>query len=357
MTRLIDAKRKNHRWWPWLALCVALVVVACGPDPTPIPPTPTLQPTATATLTATATRTLTPTATSTHTHTPSPTPTLTVTPTPTQTPTPSPTPGPLAAEIILVDSQVVQGHTTIIRVNANHPCGVQGTLQGRAIGFVSSNGLEHVALVGIHALAELEPQPVEVVVQARNGQQVSLSTSLAVLPGAYGRETLRFSPEIDKLLDPGITEPELLRVAEIYATFTPVRSWEGVFAWPAPGRITSAFGTRRQYDAVMSSYHSGTDISGATGDVVRAGAAGSVLFAEPLEVRGNTVIIDHGAGVLTGYYHLNEIAVKVGDKVALGDQLGNIGSTGLVTGSHLHWELRVGGIAVSPQDWTETSYP
>jgi murein DD-endopeptidase MepM/ murein hydrolase activator NlpD len=84
-----------------------------------------------------------------------------------------------------------------------------------------------------------------------------------------------------------------------------------------------------------------------------APAAGVVVMAESLQVRGNTVWVDHGLGVYSGYFHLSEIAVEVGQTVEPGQQLGLVGSTGLSTGPHIHWEIRIHGIAVEPLEWTE----
>ena len=72
------------------------------------------------------------------------------------------------------------------------------------------------------------------------------------------------------------------------------------------------------------------------------------MLAEPLQVRGNAVIIDHGRGVFTGYWHLSEIYVTVGQQVVPGQMIGLVGTTGLSTGAHLHWEFRIYGIAVDP---------
>ena len=77
-----------------------------------------------------------------------------------------------------------------------------------------------------------------------------------------------------------------------------------------------------------------------------------MALAEPLTVRGNAVIIDHGLGVHSGYYHLSEISVQEGQQVKKGDVVGKVGDTGLATGPHLHWEIRVNGINVDPAQWT-----
>ncbi len=303
------------------------------------------------------TPTTTPSATPPATPTPSFTPTATYTPSPTPTETPSPTPLPLQAKVDLEQSEVMQGRTTVVWVRTNLPSHVWGSVDSRALQFVSVSDLEHYCLVGMQALDQLGAHPLKVVAQAGDDRQVTLRTSLRVMSGNYERETIHFTPEVAELLDPKYTRPERLRLAEVYATFTPQAHWESPFAWPCEGAITSHFGTRRQYGGEIQSYHAGIDMRGATGDPFCAPAPGVVVLAEVLKVRGGAVILDHGAGVLSGFYHLDSVDVEVGQSVAQGDVLGEIGSTGLSTGSHLHWELRVGGVAVDPGEWTERQFP
>jgi murein DD-endopeptidase MepM/ murein hydrolase activator NlpD len=82
-----------------------------------------------------------------------------------------------------------------------------------------------------------------------------------------------------------------------------------------------------------------------------APAAGTVVLAELLPIRGNTVIIDHGWGVYTGYWHNSELFVTAGQFVQRGDPISSLGNTGLSTGAHLHWEMWVGGVQVDPLQW------
>jgi murein DD-endopeptidase MepM/ murein hydrolase activator NlpD len=115
---------------------------------------------------------------------------------------------------------------------------------------------------------------------------------------------------------------------------------------------SSPFGSRRTYEPNPAiSAHEGEDFSAPAGTPVTAPAEGVVVLAEPLFVRGNAVVLDHGSGVFTGYWHLQELAVQQGDRVEAGQLLGRVGSTGLSTGAHLHWELRVGGVSVDPLQW------
>jgi murein DD-endopeptidase MepM/ murein hydrolase activator NlpD len=82
-----------------------------------------------------------------------------------------------------------------------------------------------------------------------------------------------------------------------------------------------------------------------------------VVLAEPLDVRGNAVILDHGLGVFTGFWHLSRIDVTVGQMVGRGEVVGLVGNTGLSTGPHLHWEMRVLGVPVDPFQWTRVAFP
>jgi murein DD-endopeptidase MepM/ murein hydrolase activator NlpD len=329
-----------------LLLSVALLSACSGPWLSWIAtPTPSAPPTmATATPTATATLP-SPTPTSTATATPSATPTI--------TPSPTATPLPLTMRVSLGSSQVQQGRAFVVTAIANQPCVVLGQIEERQIQFVSRDGMTHIAFVGVRALAALDEQALSVIATTADGRGLTLDTSISVVSGNHERETIPLTPSLSALLDPAITEPELLRVAEVYARFTPAVSWQGAFDWPLQGPITSYFGTQRWYGNVLQSYHGGIDIDGETGDEVRAPAGGVVALADALKVRGNAVIIDHGAGILSGYYHLEQLDVEEGQVIERGTRLGTVGSTGLSTGSHLHWELRVSGVAVDAAQWTQ----
>ena len=119
------------------------------------------------------------------------------------------------------------------------------------------------------------------------------------------------------------------------------------FIMPAGGWITSGFGTRRHPILGTVRNHAGVDISGRTGNPVWAVQSGVVITAGSLGGYGKTVIVDHG-GYTTLYAHMNAIHVSAGDRVSQGTRVGDIGSTGLSTGPHLHFEVRIGGVAQNP---------
>jgi murein DD-endopeptidase MepM/ murein hydrolase activator NlpD len=135
----------------------------------------------------------------------------------------------------------------------------------------------------------------------------------------------------------------------------------GVFRVPVhDGRITSYFGDRRLYayaDARSdTSVHMGLDLAAPEGTPVKSSGNGIVVFSGERLISGNTVVIEHLPGVFSLYFHLAELSVEAGDLVEENEIIGSIGSTGLATGPHLHWEMRIGGIGVDPQLMTSFSF-
>ena len=129
------------------------------------------------------------------------------------------------------------------------------------------------------------------------------------------------------------------------------------FRTPRPMTITSPYGQARLFNGELRSRHTGLDLKGADGDPVRAAARGRVLIAQDLYFSGNGVYLDHGRGVYTGYFHLSRILVEVGEMVEAGQLVGEVGSTGRVTGPHLHWSLWVAGNSLDAGSLLEMTLP
>ncbi len=138
-----------------------------------------------------------------------------------------------------------------------------------------------------------------------------------------------------------IRRPELARIAAAREIETGAEGWRQSFIWPATGRISGRFGSQRIYRGEPGSYHSGLDIARPTGTPFVAPADGVVVLATqaPFSLEGNLLIVDHGMGLSSAFLHLSQIAVREGERVRQGQQLGQIGATGRATGPHLHWGL------------------
>jgi murein DD-endopeptidase MepM/ murein hydrolase activator NlpD len=260
---------------------------------------------------------------------------------------------------------LVQGITAQIKITPTGDATLGGTLVDIPLHFFSFENGESVALQGVHALLEPGLYPLRIEATLPDGTTESFEQMVLVASGGYPEDSLLYVDP--SLIDPAVTEPELKQLEAIVEPATPNRLWSGGFISPALAYadstyFTSRFGYRRTYIGLGTNievygFHTGLDFGGGTGLPIEAPAAGRVVFAGPLTVRGNATIIDHGWGVYSGFWHQSEIDVKVGDMVEKGQVIGLVGGTGRVTGPHLHWEIWVNGIQVDPLQWLNESFP
>lgn len=122
------------------------------------------------------------------------------------------------------------------------------------------------------------------------------------------------------------------------------------FTWPVKGRISGVYGSQRVYNGTPGAPHYGVDVAVPTGTPVRAPASGVITLAEPdLYYSGGTVILDHGYGLSSSFLHLSKVHVTVGQRLAVGDLLGEVGATGRATGPHLDWRMSWLSERIDPQ--------
>ena len=269
---------------------------------------------------------------------------------------------PSAFEAASIDPlPMVQGGTEVLRAKVQSGVTLSGLLADKPLYFAEDNG-DQVALQGIHAMLEPGVYPLRLEAALPDGSKQIFEQMVLVTSGNYPNEDILLNDP--STIDPAVTEPEMNQVVAITSPFTPTRYWSGVFSSPGvdPNCFTSRYGTRRRYevvnsDIVVPGFHSGLDFCGGEGLEIRAPAAGKVVFAGPLTVRGNATFIDHGQGVYSGIFHQSQIFVNVGDMVEQGQVIGLVGGTGRVTGAHLHWEVWVNGVQVNPLDWLSQEFP
>jgi murein DD-endopeptidase MepM/ murein hydrolase activator NlpD len=136
--------------------------------------------------------------------------------------------------------------------------------------------------------------------------------------------------------------------------------WEGPFVQPRNTKVFANFAETRTYRyqgrEVDTQVHMGYDLASTRQAPVPAANKGAVVFAGPLTIYGNTIVVDHGLGLQTLYAHLSSINVKVGDRVATGQEIGRTGTTGLTLADHLHYEVLVHGIAATPLEWWDSKW-
>ncbi|MEM6792681.1 MAG: M23 family metallopeptidase [Acidobacteriota bacterium] len=145
------------------------------------------------------------------------------------------------------------------------------------------------------------------------------------------------------------------RLREMSARSTPERLWRGAFDQLPSSRVMAVFGDRRTYlfngQAIDQQTHLGHDLASVRRAPVPAAESGRVMLAEYFGIYGNTVVIDHGYGLLTLYSHLSSMSVASGDSLTRGAELGRTGVSGMAGGDHLHFSVVVGGVMVEPLEW------
>lgn len=187
------------------------------------------------------------------------------------------------------------------------------------------------------------------------GAAVATDYTVTVAPKAFRQRRLRVAP---KYVSPPAAvrariEREALRLNAIYATMTREFLCMQPFARPVGHRLNSPFGSQSIYNGEVRGRHLGVDFASPAGASIATPAPGRIVLTDDLYYTGQTVVIDHGQGVHTIFAHLSRIIVEDGARVATGDVVGEVGSTGRSSGPHLHWSVRVGGARVDPMSLVE----
>jgi murein DD-endopeptidase MepM/ murein hydrolase activator NlpD len=206
----------------------------------------------------------------------------------------------------------------------------------------------HCALIAIPVDAEPGPTSAEVTWDQEEGAR-SRKHDFVVRKGDFQINRLKVAPNLT-----APSAEELGRIAEekkalelAYGPSTLAMA-EQSFVLPTKGPLTSRFGNHREYNGETKSIHFGADLRANEKTVIRAANSGRVVLSRNFFFAGNLVLLDHGAGVFSSYSHLSQVSVKEGAVVKRGEKLGMAGSTGRVTGPHLHWGIRVNGVPVDP---------
>lgn len=263
-----------------------------------------------------------------------------------------------AVRSVQVPDRLLQGRTGRVVVQTNRPLELRGAWNELPISFMPlpDDPLRQWAYLPVPALIAPASYWFTLSYTAANGLILNQTWPVAVADGGYESQILDLPTDREALLDPTLVQSETAKVIAVWTPITPGLLWSAPFTRPIGTQYetTSPFGTRRSYDGgPVDSYHAGQDFGAPEGVPILAPADGVVVLAEPLTVRGNAVIVNHGRGVYAGFWHLSEIQVVPGQTVKAGDVLGLVGNTGLSTGAHLHWELRIYGIAVDPMQFVE----
>lgn len=214
----------------------------------------------------------------------------------------------------------------------------------------TKKGDDLLCLIGLDLGIETQDYPLRVYLYKQDGTVEIKEKSISVKDKQFPVKKLWVKEEFvtppQSVLERIRRESELTRA--IYDIYSPEWRVQGKFILPVEGNIFPNFGERRFFNNKPRSQHSGIDIASPKGTPVKASNSGRVVLATHLYFSGKTVVIDHGLGVFSIYCHFSEITVSSNDDVEKGEVIGKIGSTGRVTGPHLHWSIKIRGSRVDP---------
>jgi len=247
----------------------------------------------------------------------------------------------LASVALATEQSLRPGGIAIIKIGSIDVAAPEVSMDGKPL-LVMRQGEQWVAVAGI----PLDTEPGKMVIST-NGEE----TIVDVAEHAYREQRLTvenksFVNQNQEQLDRIWSERKIIDAVLTSFTEAPVGGLS--LAAPVPGSQSSSFGYRRFFNDEPRSPHKGMDISGPNGQAIVASRTGIVAATGNYFFNGNTVLIDHGQGFVTMYCHMSEIAVEEGQQVDTGETIGAVGSTGRVTGPHLHFGTYLNGTAVDP---------
>ena len=251
---------------------------------------------------------------------------------------------------------LLQGETIEIAIDSIPGAAFSGTFGDEPLSFFSDDGSTYYSFLGIHAQANPGAYTLAISATQPDGTVTSFEQLVLLVDVDYGSEYVYVS---DGLNETDIAEEDAIITTALNGK-TPERYWNGTFNYPVDEPcFGSLFGLDRTYnDGALYYYHTGVDFPVCASNLnVYAPAAGRIILAEELYVKGNAIVIDHGWGVYSVFAHLSQFNVQVGDLVQPGDIIGLIGDTGRSAGPHLHFEINIGNTPVNPLTWLSEAFP
>lgn len=239
---------------------------------------------------------------------------------------------------------IVNGDVEIVQVEAKFAGNL--SIDGKKKRWLSVPGDENLKFA-IVAASYRQKGEIKLINGLKSGDETII---FKIVEGEYKKE--KITVEGSKVTPPKDVlkriEEEREEANKIYATANVGLKFDSKFILPMSSAITSPFGTARVFNGTLKSYHGGTDFRAAVGTSVVAANDGVVVIAKDRYYAGGSVVIDHGEGIYTQYYHLSALNVKVGQSVKKGNIIALSGASGRVNGPHLHFGVIAGGVQVNP---------
>jgi len=251
--------------------------------------------------------------------------------------------------------KISRGEIAELKVYGEGLSSVQAYWVGGNLSFYEVAPGSFAAIIGVDL--EAKPGVSKITITAMNdaGRQRRAETILETLSKTFRQESFTVAPSFDQLSPEAL---ELIRIeredfALAFSTPAAQRLWEAPFIRPVPQESSSSFGYRRIINGKPRAPHTGADLRAPMGTEVLAANHGRVVLTGDYFFAGKSLVLDHGGGLYTMYFHLSQFKVDAGAMVHRGDVLALSGMSGRVTGPHLHWAARLGNARIDPLELIE----
>ena len=259
--------------------------------------------------------------------------------------------------------KILQGRTLHLQFQVNKPI-------KHAIVRIASNSYDcftempgsniFEAFIPIKCEEKPNEYPLTVEIIDKVGSKFVLEGKFQVVSAAFKKQSLHIDPKKVKAeKEQGRKQSELNHeLAVLFDKSPKEKLWQGTFYTPIEyTSVATEFGVQRITPEKGCYAHNAIDLLAMPRSVIWAPQEGRVVIKDRYEESGNTVVIDHGLGVFTLLFHLEDFAdINVGDRLKRGNPVGKMGKTGYASGYHLHWEMQINGVKVDPQQWTKDGF-
>ena len=258
-----------------------------------------------------------------------------------------------AFDVKLSTDEVANGKTALIEFSSVRDVKLQKVVVGKKAFQIFAHPLDATTKYALIPMSYYEKRGSKklTVEYLKGGKKEVTTLKLKVVSGEYAQEEIvvdakKVNPKSKAVLKR--ISQEYKEAMRIYGTITPKSYIKEPFILPLESKITSNFGKARVYNGSLKGYHSGTDFRASMGTPIIAANDAKVALVKERFYSGGTVLLNHGEGIYTCYFHMSKFFVKEGEMVKRGDLLGLSGASGRVTGPHLHFSARIAGVQVDP---------
>lgn len=232
---------------------------------------------------------------------------------------------------------------------------IEGRLIGQKFGCFA-RGNDFIGIVGIAPEQKPGLYDLSLTFFGADGGREEVRRKVVVMKTKFPSTWFTLKPARNKLRARDLVNEEWARIEQKLLIESSRQEWQGRFSFPVSGPISMLFGTIEHINRKISGYHRGLDLAVPMGTKVAAANSGKVVFAEKLKAFGGTIVIDHGQGVHTLYFHLSKFLAKVGQQVEKGEIIALSGNSGISSGPHLHWGMSVHDLRIDPAQWTRVAF-